>query len=141
MTPDTWHPTPDMWHLTWDTWHVTTDMWHLTCYTWHMTSDTWWGGGVNILSKCQLPSSYSLGTMMIWMFGEKGSLSELFNEWINDKGVCRTALAAPCLATITDKDATVPSCLINSISTKIVRQDRFMDKEELMSSQHQQGVY
>ena len=53
----------DMWHMTWDTWYVTHDMWHMTCDTWHVTHDTWHvtcntrGGGVNILSKCQLPCS------------------------------------------------------------------------------------
>ena len=65
MTYDTWHGTPDTWHLTRDKWHVTRDTWHLPC-------DTWWG--VNILSKCQLPSSYGLVVMMFWRFGGKGLL-------------------------------------------------------------------
>ena len=43
-----WHVKPDMWHLTPDAWHVTHAMWHKSCDTWL---------GLNILSKCQLPSS------------------------------------------------------------------------------------
>ena len=32
-------------------------MWHVTCDTWHVTSDMLGGGGgVNILSKFQLPT-------------------------------------------------------------------------------------
>ena len=75
-----------MWHLTCDTWHVTPD-------TWHLTYDTWWG--VNIPSKFQVPNSYGLCVMMIRSFGGKGPLTELMNEWINDKGDCRTAPAKP----------------------------------------------
>ena len=58
-------------------WHVTCDMWHLTCDTWHMTCDLL--GGVNILSKFQLPSSFCLWSMILWRFGGKGWLA----HWIN----------------------------------------------------------
>ena len=88
-----WHLTRDTWHVTPDTWHVTPDTWHVTRDMWHVTYDTWWG--VNILSKFQLPSSYGLGVMIIRSFGGKGSLTESINEWINDKGDCRTAPATP----------------------------------------------
>ena len=66
-----WHVTHDMWHLTRDTWHVTPDMWHLTCDTWR---------AVIIVSKFQLPSSYSLGVEAFWRFWGKRSLSKLMNE-------------------------------------------------------------
>ena len=77
VTCDTWHVTCDMWHVTCDMWHVTCDMWHLTCDMWHVTCDMF--GGVNILSKFQLPSSYLLWFMILWRSGGKGGL----NEWIN----------------------------------------------------------
>ena len=72
-----------MLHLTPDTWHLK----HLTCDTWHMTLtyDTWWG--VNILSKCQLPSSNGLRLMISWRLGGKGWVT----EWISYKAFCRTA--------------------------------------------------
>ena len=55
----------DMWHVTSETWHMTRDMRHVTC-------DMFWG--VNILSKCQLPSSSGLWSMIFWRLGGKGSL-------------------------------------------------------------------
>ena len=61
-------------------WHVTRDMWHLTCDTWHMTCDIL--RGVNNFSKFQLP-------MIFW----KGWLT----DWLNNEGVCKTALATSCL--------------------------------------------
>ena len=54
-----------------DTWHPTHDTWHLTC-------DTWWR--VNILSKFQLPISYSLGVKVFWRYFHKIS-TKLF--WFN----------------------------------------------------------
>ena len=84
----------DMWHVTHDMWHVTHDMWHVTCDTWPVTCDMLWG--VNILSKFQLPSSYGLWFMILWIFGEKAEwLTDWMNEWINYEGVCRTAPATP----------------------------------------------
>ena len=69
-------------HLICDTLHVTPASWHLTCDTWHMIPDTshdiWHVtrcGGVNILSKLQVPSSCGLGVMMFCRFGGKGSVS------------------------------------------------------------------
>ena len=84
MTSDTWHATRDMWHVTHDMWHVACDMF----------------GGVNILSKFQLPSSYRLWFMILWRSGGKGWITELINEWMNDKAVYRTAPATPGLFNI-----------------------------------------
>ena len=67
--------------------HVTRDMWHV------VTRDMF--GGVNILSKFQLPSSYRLGFMMLWRSGGKGWVTEWINELINDKAVYRTDPATP----------------------------------------------
>ena len=39
-------------------------------------------GGFTILSKCQLPSSYSLSLMMFWRFEGKGSPTESVNQWV-----------------------------------------------------------
>ena len=90
---DMWHVTCDMWHVTCDMWHVTHDTWHVTCDTWrdmlHMTCDMF--GGVNILSKFQLLSSYGLWFMILWISGGKGWLTES----INYKAVYRTDPATP----------------------------------------------
>ena len=69
-----------------DTKHMTRDMWHLT-------HDRW--GGVNFLSKCQLSSSYSLGVKIILQ-----RITDWVNEWMSDRGVCRTGLATPGLLTM-----------------------------------------
>ena len=83
--------------MTCDTWHVTCDTWHVTCYTWHMTSDMWHvGGGANILSKFQLPSSYCLWFMILWRSGGEGWRSDR----MNDEAVYRTAPATPGLLKI-----------------------------------------
>ena len=74
VTCDTWHVTCDMWHVTHDTWHVTSDTWHMTCDMF---------GGVNVLSKFQLPSSYCLWSMILWRSGGKGWMNEWINEWMN----------------------------------------------------------
>ena len=73
-----------MWHVTGDTWHVTRDTWHV-----HVIRDMF--GGVNILSKFQLPSFYRLWFTILWRSGGKGSLT----YWINDEAVYRTAPATP----------------------------------------------
>ena len=83
--------TCDVWHVT--LWHVTCDMWHVTCDTWHMTCEMF--GGVNILSKFQLPSSYCFWFMILWRSERKGSLNEWMNELIIDEAVYRTAPATP----------------------------------------------
>ena len=72
-----WHVTRDMCHVTRDMCHVTRDTWHVTCDTWHVTCDTL--GGVNILSKFQLPSSYRLWFGILWRSGGKGSRT----QWMN----------------------------------------------------------
>ena len=69
-----------IWHLTFDMWHVTCNTWHVTHDMWHMTRDMF--GGVNILSKFQLPSSYGLWFMILWRSGGKGWLSKSVNQWI-----------------------------------------------------------
>ena len=38
---------------------------------------------MNILSKCQLPSSYGLGYTVSWGFWMKGWLNQWINEWMN----------------------------------------------------------
>ena len=68
---------------------MTRDMWRITCDTWYMTRDMF--GGMNILSKFQLPSSYCLWFMILWRSGGKGWL----NESMNDKAVYRTAPVTP----------------------------------------------
>ena len=67
-----------LWHMTCDTWHVTCDTWHMTRDTWHVTCDMY--GGVNILSKFQLPSSYCLIFMILWRYWGKGSLTDSMNQ-------------------------------------------------------------
>ena len=84
--------------MTCDIWHVTCDMWHVTRDMWHMTCDMLWG--VNILSTFPLPSFYGLWFMIFWRLGGKGSRTDLINQLINDKGVCRTAPATPGLLNI-----------------------------------------
>ena len=61
-----------------DTWHVTCDTWHVTHDMWYVTHDTF--GGVNILSKFQLPSSYCLWFTILWRSGGKGWLTQLMNQ-------------------------------------------------------------
>ena len=63
---------------------MTPDMWHET----H-------GGGVNILSKCQFPSSNVLGFMISWRLGGKGWMNEWMNDLMINKGYCRTAPGTP----------------------------------------------
>ena len=68
-------------------------MWHVTRDMWHMTRDMF--GGVNILSKFQLPSSCRLWFMILWRSGGKGWLGDWMNQSINDEAVYRTAPATP----------------------------------------------
>ena len=90
--------TCDMWQVTCDRWQVTGDTWHVIRDIWHVTRDMF--GGVNILSKFQLPSSYRLWFMILWRSGGKGWITELINEWMNDKAVYRKAPATPGLLNI-----------------------------------------
>ena len=75
----------------------------MTYNTWHVTSV---GGGVNILSKCQLPSSYGLGWMMFGILGGKGWIT----DFIDKESVCRTAPA-------------IPGLLIKEISSKFATEN------------------
>ena len=61
-----------------------------------MTYSIWQvAGGVNILSKFQLPSSYGFGQTASWRFWTKGSPNKRMIELMNQKAVCRTAPATP----------------------------------------------
>ena len=57
---------------------------------WHVTTDTFWG--VNILSKCQLPSSYRCD---LWYYEDLEEKDDLPNQLMNRKAVYRTAPATP----------------------------------------------
>ena len=83
---------------------VTCDTWHVTPDTWHMTHDIWHILGVNILSKCQLPSFYGLWVMMHRRFRGKGSL----NYWVTNFIFIRPGVAGAVLQT--------HSSFINSLS-------------------------
>ena len=72
----------------------TCDTWHVTQDTWHVTHDGW--REVNLISKIQLPRSYSLGLKMFWRYFH----NDLINELVNDKGVCRTVPATQGLVKI-----------------------------------------
>ena len=67
-----------------DNWHLTPDTWHITCFTWHTREDD---------NFEQISSPWVLrfeceGVSKI--FEQK---DHLLIEWINYKGVCRTAPA------------------------------------------------
>ena len=57
-------------------------MWHVTRDMWHVTHDMF--GGVNILSKFQLPSSYCLWFMLLWRSGGKGWLTHWINQSVTE---------------------------------------------------------
>ena len=71
--------------MTRDTWHVKYDTWHVTYDTWHMKHRGRWPFSQKI--------SYNFGGKVFWIFGGKGWLADWTNEWMNNKGVCRTAPA------------------------------------------------
>ena len=50
---------------------------------------------VKLLLKGHFPNSYTFGVKVFFRFGGKGSVTELINESINDKGVYRTAPVTP----------------------------------------------
>ena len=77
---------------------MTRDRWQVTRDTWHVTRDTF--GGVNILSKFQLPSSYRLWFMILWRSGGKGWVTQLISWSMNYEAVYRTAPATPGLLNI-----------------------------------------
>ena len=67
---------------------MTSYMWQVTYDMWHLTHDTW--QVVNIVQKCQVPSSNGLGFMLFDDFGEK---NRSLNQSVDHKDFCRTALA------------------------------------------------
>ena len=73
-----------MWHV-----RLTRNTWHVTRAKLHVTHDRW--EEVKLISIFQLPSSYGLGVKVFWIYFHISWLS----QWMNDKGVCRTALATP----------------------------------------------
>ena len=75
-----WHVTRDMWHVTRDTWQRTRDMWHV-------------GGGVNILSKFELPSSYCF--WFIIYYEDLEEMADSLSDLINDEAFYRTAPVTP----------------------------------------------
>ena len=63
---------------------VTCDTWHVSRDTWHVTRDMWQMVGVNILSKCKLPSSYVWDRQCLEDSELKDDLmNERMNELIN----------------------------------------------------------
>ena len=66
-------------------------IWHVTCDIWHMTLRGRW-------TLCQNFRSLALMVWKLRWFEEyfhKVSLNQLMNEWISEKGVCKTAPATP----------------------------------------------
>ena len=77
--------TCDMWHMACYTWHEKHDFWHMTCDMWLMV------GGVNILWKYHLPSTYGLEKAVFWRLRQKERLTAM-TELMNYKGVCPGSL-------------------------------------------------
>ena len=80
---------------------MTRDTWHVTRDTWHVTRDTF--GGVNILSKFQLPSSYRLWFLILWRSGGKGSLNQSISESVTRLFVGQPRLHRVCQKGILDQ--------------------------------------
>ena len=89
--------------MTPDPWHMTHDVWQETCDKRHVTCDMWWK--VNILSKCQVPSSNGLGVKVFWSYFHKLWVT----QFMSGEGVFRTAPASPGLL-ITLKDMHLTVC-------------------------------
>ena len=53
-------------------WHMIHDIWYVTCDTWRE---------VNLLSKCQVSSSYGLGVKVLWRYLNKRN-TYIMNEWM-----------------------------------------------------------
>ena len=82
MTCDMCVVTCDLWQVNGDTGQATCDMCDVTCDTWQVIGDTWHVtccGGGEISRK---------------------RMTESMNQWVGDKGVCRTATATPGLLDI-----------------------------------------
>ena len=73
-------------------WPVTCDMWHLTCYMWHME------GGEHSL-KILGPLLMRFGSEDVFTIFSQ-IMTQSMNEWMNNRGVCRTAPALPGLVNI-----------------------------------------
>ena len=68
------------------------DIWHMTCDTWHVTH----GGGWTISKNFRSPALKVWNKQCLEDYEQKDDqLSQWINQWINHKGVCRTALATP----------------------------------------------
>ena len=104
--------------------YVTCDLWHLTPDTWHLTPDTW-----------------HLGMKVSWRFWTKGSVPQLMNEWMNYKGVYRTAPATTGLLIILNKTLVLCDIYISHISHKHTKQ--FSSKFLLVQNQKslQNGIF
>ena len=116
-----WHVIPDMWHMTNEImhmtchnhgmlnigskclvtssmlanndvlWHIRCDMWHVTRGMWHMTNDThgMLSNVSNFRSLALMAYSYDVLKIV------RKRITDWPNQWMNDKGVCKTALVKP----------------------------------------------
>ena len=83
--------------MTGDRWHKTRDMWHVTCDTWHIVWD-------EHSLKFQLPSSFSLGLTVFWIYFHKPWLTLLILlTLMSNEAVYRTARATPGLLIMATK--------------------------------------
>ena len=70
-------------------------LWHETCDIWHMTWVTWHTGGMNIVSKILVPSSYGLGAKVVLKIFLQ-IITNLMNEWVTQVFVEQTQLHQVC---------------------------------------------
>ena len=68
------------------TWHLTPDSWHLTPDICHMTHRGWWKLSQKVSSLALMVSEWRC-------FEEIITKDQYLNEWMNNKGVHRAALA------------------------------------------------
>ena len=88
VTGATWHVTCDRWHIRGDIWHVTHDAWHMTC-------------GEHCVRRWTLWQNFRSLTLMVldlWCFEDLEEKD--LNQWLGDRGDCRTAPATPGLLNI-----------------------------------------
>ena len=90
-----------------------------------MTRDTWhvWGG-VNILSKFQLPSSYRLWFMILWRSGGKGWIAEWRGSQLNE---CSRQCSRPVLARCSMGFG--PNPLINGLILHTFKLNKFFSRK------------
>ena len=69
---------------------MTCDMWHVICDAWHMTCCGGWKFSQNF-------SSLALTICDLWYFEDLEEKADWLSDWINYKGVFRTAPATPAL--------------------------------------------